>query len=281
MVDAVALYRQAASCNRNDKYRKGNVVYLPPHGRLIVSGDLHGNRCNFRDILNYADLEANPDTHLILQEIVHGGPSDEMGGCLSFQLVLRAAQLKCRFPEQVHFLMGNHDMSVMLDSEVLKDGKEMNESMKNAIDRKYGEDAEMVVLQMKQFLFSQPLAIRTSDDIFMSHSLPADRFVDSFDPEVLERRLQLEDMRRPNSAYLLCWGRNQSEETVNKMAQMLNARFFILGHQRQKDGFSRHGSRAVIIASDHYNGVIADIDLEKENTMEDVIRSIKFISCLE
>jgi hypothetical protein len=280
MVDAVAIYRQASICNRNDKYRKGNVVYLPGHGRLIVTGDLHGNRANFREIVKYADLAANPDTHLILQEIVHGGPSDEKGGCLSFQLVLRAAQLKCKFPDQVHFLMGNHDMSVMLDSEVLKDGKEMNESMKKAIDRKYGEDAEMIVLQMKQFLFSQPLAVRTRDGLVMSHSLPADRFVDSFDPDVLERRLILEDMRRPNSAYLLCWGRNQSEETVNKMALILNARIFILGHQRQQEGFCRHGSKTVIIASDHFRGVIVDLDLAKENSMEDVIRSIKFISCL-
>ena len=63
----VDLCAKAAELNYSDKLRQGNIIELPPKGRLIVTGDLHGHRKNFERIIAFADLASNPETHLIFQ----------------------------------------------------------------------------------------------------------------------------------------------------------------------------------------------------------------------
>lgn len=262
--NTIEILKQAAALNREEEMRQGSTLYLPSEGNLIISGDLHGNRANFNAIVRYADLENNPDNHLILQEIVHGGPVDSNGGCLSFKLVYEAAKLKVQFPKQVHFIMGNHDTSVILGTDVLKNGKEMNKALFSAMENFYKEKSDFVVLALKQFLFSQALAARTQTGIFIAHSLPGDAYVDRFDNEVLNRDLQINDMVRPNSAYLLTWGRRHSQKVLDELAATLKADFFVLGHQRQEEGFAKAGDNLIILASDHYNGAFISLKLGRK-----------------
>ena len=88
-----------------DKFRRGNVVHLPAEGNLIITGDIHGHLRNFERIVAFADLPNNPDRHIILQEIIHGGPEDSQGGCLSYKLLFEAISYKLEFPDQVHMIM--------------------------------------------------------------------------------------------------------------------------------------------------------------------------------
>ena len=108
----------------------------------------------------FADLKNNPQSHVLMHELIHGGDEDNQGGCLSYNLLFEAIEYKLQFPDQVHLIMGNHDTSFINNSRVMKGGKEMNQSLREAMDREFGEDSEEVKLSMRQFLFSQPLAIR-------------------------------------------------------------------------------------------------------------------------
>ncbi len=94
-------------------------------------------------------------------------------------------------------------MSLAHNSEVMKDGREMNRAMCQAMEREFGRYAADVELATRQLLFSQPLAVRCDNRIWMSHSLPADRLTDKFDPGILDRQLKINDVVRPGSAYLL------------------------------------------------------------------------------
>lgn len=149
----VDLLKKGIDVNNTDPYRIGNVITLPNTGTLVIAGDLHGHRRNFERIVNHSDLANNPDRHLVLQEIIHGGPEDEHGGCLSFELLFEAVQLKIDFPHRVHFIMGNHDTACISDSKVMKGGKEMNACMRQALARRYGADFGIVDHALKQFLF--------------------------------------------------------------------------------------------------------------------------------
>lgn len=271
----IEILKTAANLNKEENGRVGSTINLPETGRLIITGDIHGNRNNFVKILKYADLENNPETHIIFQEIIHGGPMDENGGCLSFQLVAEAAQLKIKYPDQVHFIMGNHDTSVILETDVLKGGKEMNAALFSAMDACFQGKCDTVVLALKQFLFSQALAARTKTGLLISHSLPADRFIDTFDSAVLDRDLQINDIIRPNSAYVLTWGRRHSQQCLDELAEMLRAKLFILGHQQQDEGYSQAGNNLLILASDHINGAILDIDLAKDYNIDSLEGCIK------
>jgi len=270
----VDLLNQGAEANNADKFRAGNVVHLPAEGHLIITGDLHGHRRNFERIVAFADLANHPDRHVILQEIIHGGPEDPEGGCLSYRLLFDVVSYKVSFPDRVHVIMGNHDTAFIIDGEVMKDGKEMNRAMGAAIDREFPHAGAEIKLAIKQFLFSEPLAVRCDSRIWMSHSLPSDRWGEQFDPGILDRPLQISDLVRPGSAYLLTWGRKHSQALLDSMAKLLDTDVFVLGHQPQEQGWSRAGRNLIILASNHDHGCLLSIDMAKSYTVEQLIESI-------
>jgi hypothetical protein len=262
------LLNKGIAANQADRSRRANLIRLPAEGSLVVGGDIHGHRRNFERLVTYTDLASHPDRHLVLQEIIHGGPEDDSGGCLSYRLLFEAVRLKLSFPDQVHFVMGNHDTACINSSEVMKNGKEMNRAMSSALDREFRTASGDIKLAIKQFLFSQPLAVRCDNRVWISHSLPNDQYVDQFDPGVFERELQLSDCAKPGSAYLLTWGRRHSQGALDKLAVQLDVDLFVLGHQPQQQGWKQAGSNLIILASDHNHGCLVEMDLAKSWSAE-------------
>jgi hypothetical protein len=170
--------------------------------------------------------------------------------------------------------MGNHDTAFVNNSDVMKNGKEMNVAMRAALDREFKLASERVKLAIRQFLFSQPLAVKCANRMFISHSLPGDHYADKFDHRIFERQLRINDIVRPGSAYLLTWGRSHSQHLLDKMARALDADIFILGHQRQETGCCKAGNNLIIIASDHDHGCVLPIDLAKSYTVENLLKLI-------
>jgi len=267
----IELLNKGMKANLKDKFRRGNLICLPSQGSVVITGDIHGHRRNFERIVTFADLAHNPDRHVILQEIIHGGPEDKEGGCLSYKLLFDVVHYKVWFPNRVHIIMGNHDTAFINNAKVMKNGKEMNVAMRAALDKEFAGASEHVKLAIKQFLFSQPLAVKCANRMFISHSLPADRYASQFDHRIFSRQLRINDVVKPGSAYLLTWGRNHSQQLLDKMAEVLDADIFILGHQRQESGYRQGGSNLIIIASDHDHGCILPMDLGKTYTAEELL----------
>ena len=270
----IELLNSGVQANNTDRFRQGNLVRLPAEGSIVIGGDIHGHRRNFERILAFADLPNNPDRHVVLQEIIHGGPEDAYGGCLSYTLLFDAVRYKLDFPDQVHIILGNHDTTFISDSEVMKGGREMNRALRAALKREFRHASTDVILAIRRFLFSQPLAVRCDNRIWLSHSLPSDRHVNKFDPQILERPLEGADCARPGSAYLLAWGRNHSQNLLDKMAELLDVDVFVLGHQPQHQGWCQAGRNLIIIASDHNHGCLLAADLARSYTIEQLIDSI-------
>ncbi len=270
----IDLLNKAGQACKTDRFRRGNLIYLPAEGKLITTGDIHGHRRNFERIVTFSDLTNNPDRHVLLQEIIHGGPEDSEGGCLSYQLLFDVARYKLNFPDQVHIIMGNHDTTVINSSQVMKNGKEMNEPMNLALDREFQEASDDIKQAIKQFFLSQPLAVRCDNRIWLSHSLPGNLFVRKFDKQIMDRPLEIGDCERPGSAYLLTWGRRHSQDTLDKMAELFDVDIFILGHQPQPQGWSRAGNNLIILASNHNHGCLLPINLTESYTIEQLIDSI-------
>jgi len=268
------LLKKGLQANNNDRFRKENLIVLPGRGSLIIAGDLHGHRRNFERIISYADLANHPERHLILQEIIHGGPEDDKGGCLSFKLLFDAIRYKVEFPDRVHLLMGNHDTAFITNSSVMKNGKEMNRAMRDAIEREYPENSEQIKLAISQFLFSQPLAVKCENGLWASHSLPTKRYVEKFDFDIFHRQLKINDVVKPGSAYLLTWGRRHSRELLEQIAQRLGVETFVLGHQHQESGWCKAGNNMIIIASDHNHGCLMPVELDQPCDVERLLESI-------
>jgi hypothetical protein len=267
----IDLLNSGIEANNKDKFRQGNLIRLPAKGDLVITGDIHGHRRNFEKIVVFANLASHPDRHIILQEIIHGGPEDLQGGCLSYKLLFDVIQYKLDFPDRVHIIMGNHDTAFINNASVMKDGREMNRAMHLALKKEFADYCNEIVLALRKFLFSQPLAIKTENRIWISHSLPADNLAEKFDRQIFDRQLKINDVVKPGSAYLLTWGRQHSQTLLNKMAELFDIDIFVLGHQPQQQGWNRAGENLIIIASDHSHGCLLPVDLKKSYTVEMLI----------
>jgi hypothetical protein len=279
--ETLDLLNEATQTNLACPLRQGNIVYLPNKGSLIVTGDLHGHERNFERIVAFSDLPHHPDRHVVFQEIIHGGPQSPSGGCLSFRILFDVIRFKMKFPHQVHLILGNHDTASITGAEVMKDSREMNRAFRQALSEEFGGQAEEMECAINRFLISQPLAVTTDNCIWMSHSLPSDRLVDLFDTDVFQKDLTKADCIKPGSAYILTWGRNMSQNLLNRMAQLLKTEVFILGHQAQPQGWTKAGDNLIIIASDHNHGCLVCLDLESYYSADHVINAIKPLSSIK
>jgi hypothetical protein len=266
----------AAELCRTEDHREGNVLRFDAGERVIVTGDIHGNRPNLVKIINHAALGADPRRMLLLQELIHGGPTDDLGGDRSFEVLLRAVRLKQQYPAQVHFLLANHDVSELTGNEISKDGCGSCKAFRLGLDNAYGEDAGEIHQAIRTFLAALPLAARCPNGVLISHSLPSPGRESLFDPAVFTRPCREEDYRWGGSVYELLWGRRHTPESLGKLMDLLGAGVFINGHQPQDNGYLVN-DRQLILASEHPHGTIAEFDAGEEldlDMLDTIVRPI-------
>ena len=273
--DAVAsILRAGAEANLTAACRRGSIDLIPPSGRLLATGDLHDNPLHFARVLALARLEEHtPATprHITLHELIHG---DRLlnGMDFSHRVLARAAALKAAFPESVHTLLANHELSQIVGAGVVKDGVNLVSAFDEAIEYAFGAGAEDVRLAVAAFIRSMPLALVAGDAptpgartrLLFAHSLPPPELMDRFDPGVLSRPLSEDDYApRRGSAHLMIWGRAHTSEHLESLADVWGVRLFVLGHEKAPEGWLAVPPNAVVLNSDHDRGVALPIDLER------------------
>ena len=277
---AVDIFRHAADLNRNDDRREGNVLVIGAPCRIVFSGDIHGNRGALGKIISYAKLAADPHSHIVLQEILHGPPADQSGHDRSIELLLRAAWLKIEHPEQVLFVMGNHDLAQATGSEISKYGHGVCKAFVEGVKFAFGDDAGEVMDALKGFFLSLPLAIRCPNGVFISHSLPSPGKFDEACMEILTRPITLADMQRGQPAYNWVWGRRQSEDQLETLAAELGAEFFLMAHQHTEAGYNILSRRGAVVLSDHAGGYIVEFRDDQKISGDSLVQHLKPLSSL-
>jgi len=260
--------------------RDQQTILLPAEGELWIAGDIHDHRNNFRKLIAAADLRNNPQRHLILQELIHGDHYDEKGCEGSWEILYNAADLKCDFPGQVHFLFANHDLAQIHGEGIMKAGLSVCEAFTKGVKRDLATKASSMNVAITELLLSFPLAARTQHGLFFSHSMPADDQMETFDFSVFDRPVTGDDyLRRKGPIYHLIWGRNISPAAVDKFLENVDASTIVTGHQPQEMGYALNGGKHLIIASDHNQGVFLSIDLSQQYTAEQLVeRLTKFVA---
>jgi len=248
--EVIKHFRSAEVANRENLARRGNIVNLTRDSaeEIVVSADLHGNRLNFSRLVDVADLEHHPKRHLIMHEVCHGGPTYPNSlACMSHQLLEDVAKLKSRFPEQFHFLLGNHELAELTDFPILKGGKVLNLMYRDGLQAMYGDSAEEVRTASQTFLRSCPLAVRIDGRVLISHSIPTRVDLCSFDRSVLEREYEASDMREGGSVFRLLWGRDYRPENAAAFANLMEVDVLLQGHEPCADGFMVPNKHQIIL----------------------------------
>jgi hypothetical protein len=277
----IEVFGTATEENQINRHRVMQTVHLPPDAEVWMTGDVHDNRRNFDKLLRAADLGNHPDRHLILHELIHGDHYDEAGAEDSWTTLYRAAELKCDFPDQVHFLLANHDLAQVFGEGISKNGVSVCEAFTAALKRDFGQiPYHKVSFAITEFLLSLPLAVRTPGGMFFCHSLPTDSQVADFDYTVFDRPLSGNDYkRRTGPAYQLIWGRGMGPETVDAFLEQVQAKGVVTGHQTQEMGFATNGEHHLIVASEHSHGVFLPLETNVAYTADEMVeRLVKFVA---
>jgi hypothetical protein len=275
----IDLFHAAAQINRTDPMRNGQMLCFPggrgdEPNELLVLGDLHNHTRNFDKFRKVAALEQFPQRHVLLQEIIHGGPLGPQGEDHSLDMLVQALEWSCKFPGRVHFLLANHDMAQVQRVAVMKDGYDLTDRFARYMSAKFGAELGVANQAFNAFVYSMPLAAITVSGIMLTHSLPTERDLPTFDRTVLRRNLTVADYARNGPIYQLIWGRSQTQEVLTALSHAWWAELFVCGHQSYDQGYAVVGDRMLIIDSSHNHGVMLRIDLARQYTLQDLVASL-------
>ncbi len=246
----LSMLSRSAQAHRQTLGRRGRLVELQDVDEVLVAGDLHGNLENFRRLLKVADLDNSPRRHLVLQEIIHGSSEYANGSDRSHQLFDVVAALKCQYPTRVHLLPGNHELAQFTDRVVMKNDRPLNLLFYQGIETAYGLHAHNVYAAYREVVFSLPLALRTPNRVFLSHSLPSSSRLEAFDPALLECDEVPESEWEPGgSLYALVWGRDVSQANAEAFLKKVDADLLITGHIPCEAGYDAPNDRQLILDS--------------------------------
>jgi hypothetical protein len=273
------LLHKAAELNRTDPLRNQQMLCFPAGGpdeanELLVLGDLHNHARNFEKFQKVAALARFPRRHVILQEVIHGGPLGPEGEDRSLDMLLHAAEWAKQFPGRVHFLLSNHDLAQVQHLAIMKDGYDLTDRFSRYIDLRFGKDAANVNKAFNDFIYSMPLAAITVTGLLFSHSLPSTKDLPTFDRTLLRRALTMTDYARNGPVYQLIWGRNQTQDVLTELSRAWWAELFVCGHQAQDEGHLVLGDRMLIIDSSHNHGVFLPLELSRQYTIEDLAAAV-------
>src|ERR1700733_11590178 len=151
---AIETFGAAGDDTKRSPRRKAQVVTLPDEAEVWMSGDIHDHRTNFNKFVKAADLGNNPQRHIVLHELIHGDHYDSSGAEDSWKILHQAAELKCDFPGQVHFLLANHDLAQIHGEGIMKAGLSVCEAFNSAIKRDFGEHHTLVTVAVTEFLLT-------------------------------------------------------------------------------------------------------------------------------
>jgi len=202
--EATATLKQVNTLLRNETCRPqdalgnpGGVLELPDNITPILVGDLHARIDNLLTVLNenaFLDsLEKGTAALIILGDAVHpeepGKLEDMDSSLLMMDLIFR---LKLQFPEQVHYLIGNHDSFL---HEIMKKGVPQGLLWEKQVLSSRGEAYKT---ELELFYQLSPLLI-LSKDFIACHAGPARRKI--------SRQILVEIHQFPDIIHDMTWNR--------------------------------------------------------------------------
>jgi hypothetical protein len=273
--------RRATELFRSTPGRRGSLITLDESvDEVLVVGDLHGNIPAFRQVLLAADLANRPSRHLVLQELVHGNkyyPDDQ--GDKSHQLVDIVSALKCQFPDRVHLILGNHELSEITNRPIAKRGQALNVLFRQGIDTAYGSSGGAIYDAYLALFAALPLAVRTANRVFLCHTIPDPLDLEQFDTTIFDAETwPAQAMARHGAVYAITWGRNTEPENVDEFARLVDADWFITGHQPCDEGFRQANHRQIIIDATEPYPAYCLFPARGDATVESLLKCVRVFS---
>ncbi len=214
--------------------RTGSTIRLPSSGTCWVSGDLHDNPEHLDVIIKLASLDS-PNNHLVLQELIHSGEESDAPD-LSYQTLVKVAELVVAHPKQVHPILANHEISQAMGKAITKGSGDLVNKFIHGVFSVFDNDTGKVLKAINAFIFSMPLAVRSESGLMCTHSLPDENKMDMFDETLLNREMLVSDIDGIyGSANPLVWGRLHTQPQIEELAKRWGVKLFCVACKSRKN----------------------------------------------
>lgn len=261
---AIELIRAAGRARAEDPRVRGRAVVLEQGPTEVwLTGDLHGSAVNLKRFAHMADLAHHPERVLVVQEIVHSRLITADNRDLSFVAIMEAIQLMTRHPGQVYYLLGNHDLAVAQNRELVKGGKYLNRYLFRGMAFMYRDRYEEVLQVYREFVEGMPAAILAENGVFMAHSTPKRPFIASLSREFLTGAAAERPLTAQRAITALVNGRDFSPEAAEEFAQRLECEVMLCGHTPTPRGFTLKSPRHLIVDSQHEKAYFVRFGLDR------------------
>src|SRR5262249_16992662 len=151
-----------------------------------------------------------------------------------------------------------------------------NQIFRLGVQEAYAEVAPTIYSAYGELCRVCPLALRTPNRVFLSHSCPPDAFLDDFKLGVIESDTQSEaDCMPGRSVYSLVWCRDTEGETVARFLARVDADLLISGHIPCDDGFDTPNDRQLILDASSHPSKCCLFPTDRPVTLGDLVAGLQ------
>ncbi len=237
-VEAMNTIREVNGILGNEAYREkidsgvpGALLQIPDEQTLVIIGDLHANMDNLLKILTenclIAHLAAGSATLVVLGDAVHSEVPGEMEKMDSSILMMDFIfKLKCEFPENFFYILGNHDS---FDSEISKNGVSQGVLMRKLLQELRGSE---YVTEMQSFYDLLPLIMTTRSCVACHAAPPRKRLSHNYIVELREHPKTVQEIitnRLKRSHYLAGYDKKDVKRFRTSL-DLPKKTTFVVGH---------------------------------------------------
>ncbi|MCE5214197.1 MAG: serine/threonine protein phosphatase [Methanobacterium sp.] len=252
----------------------GKLVELPREGIALIITDIHGNLADFKKFMNiWGSFEDEEDNHLILTgDFIHamGLENDKSVEILEY------VKFKYENSKNFHVLLGNHEWATLSNKALFKAGVNQTYNFDELLKEKFQDDCKQKLDEYIEFFKALPIAVRTDNRIFISHSGPAHN-IHSLD-EIAN--ITSEGYDNPQLLEFL-WSRKDdfNKQVLKSFLEAVDCKMMVVGHT-PVDGIKVVYKNQLIVSSSYGKGKKAyvELDLEKEiKRSKDLLKMVKYI----
>lgn len=253
----------------------GKLLELPKKGKTLVITDIHGNLADFNKIMNiWANFQYKNNHIIITGDFIHamGRENDK-----SIE-IMDSLKYHLENTKNFHILLGNHEWSVISKTTIYKGGKNLNLNFEIILKEVFGDKWKIKLDEYIEFFKKLPLAVRTQNNVFISHAGPPKNV------ESIKDIIQITNKGYLNNVILfeLLWNRegDYTKEDINYFLKKVGCNALIVGHS-PVNGYKLIEKKQLIISSSYSRGKKAyvELDLEKKiNNGKDLVKMVKYFN---
>jgi hypothetical protein len=103
--------------------------------------------------------------------------------------------------------------------------------------------------------------------------------LENFDVSVFEAETwSPESMARHGAVYAVTWGRNTDPDNIDKFAQLVDADWFITGHQPCEEGFRQANHRQIIVDGTEPYPAYCLFDSRQVTSIDSLLKCVRVLT---